>query len=172
MRKIYFIIFGVALVILILLVDWRKKFDAIIGKKSQTEALLEPAASAVTGPQPNSEDSSLADALDEELNETLAASAEPEPDWQQNPLLPHSLPTAQQPPAPLPGNSLARPNTGRGFTSPRPGLRPSSQTSPRFQDVPEQPYLDESRQLLRQMMRNYDRIISANPNAGKPPKAP
>jgi hypothetical protein len=66
MRKIYFIIFGVALVILILLVDWREKYYALTGKKSRPETLLDhlqPAASEETGLQPDPEDSSLAAAL-------------------------------------------------------------------------------------------------------------
>ncbi len=175
MRKIYFIIFGVALVILILLVDWREKFDAIIGKKSGDEmplGHLQPATSAETELQTNPEDSSLAAALAEELNETTAASAVPEADGEQNPLLPNPLPASQRPRSPRAGNALARPPARGDLASPDPGLRQGRENNPRFQDVPEQPYMEESRQLLRQMVRNYDRIISPSkppsPNPDKP----
>ena len=171
MRKSYFIIFGVALVILILLVDWREKFDAIIGRKDQPENLLGRLQPVANTEQPLPEDSSLASVLDDELNETTAAAAAPELGWEQNALSP-SFPTAPRRRTPPTGNGLARPNPADDFTAASPGLRQNPPVSPRFQDVPEQPYLDESRQLLRQMARNYDRIISGNAKTSNPNPQP
>ena len=168
MRKIYFIIFGVALVILILLVDWRKKFDALTGKKSAEAVALgrfesaEPAAADFAA----SEDSVLDFSLDDELEQIGAL---PETDLQNDLMLPGQLPphragaglNARQAAGGLPSAIL--PGSGARLKPEAPDHR---EPRPSFQDVPEQPYLEESRQLLRQTVRNYDRILSPAP---KPP---
>lgn len=169
MRKIYFVIFGIALVILILLVDWRKKFDTLTGKKlAETVSLgrFESAESAAGFAA--SEDSMLDFPSDYELDHSGDL---PELDWQNDLALPsRMLPgqaragvnarnTAASPPSATLAGSRAQPN---------PAAPNRSQPRPSFQDVSEQPYLEESRQLLRQTVRNYDRIISPAP---KPPSS-
>jgi hypothetical protein len=169
MRKIYFIIFGVALVILILLVDWREKFDALTGKKSPAAAALghfESAEPALADPTA-SEDSLLDFSLEEKLDQTGDL---PPADLPNDLMLPGRVPAAH----PMPARRLNSRPASSGLSSsglPGHGARQTaeppghSEPRPAFQDVPEQPYLEESRQLLRQTVRNYDRIIA-------PPKPP
>lgn len=167
MRKIYFIIFGVALVILILLVDWREKFNALTGKKELPALPFgrvdtgESAALSAAAP-----DSLLEAPFPAEMDEVEALTG----DLSEAELDPAALPPSRFPsslrPSLRPASSLASRRSGGGLPSSQLGRA----ATPKFEDVPEQPYVDESRQLLRQTMRNYDRIMAPKtPNPDRQP---
>ncbi|MCI0694026.1 hypothetical protein L0337_18715 [candidate division KSB1 bacterium] len=172
MRKIYFILFGVVLVVLILLVDWREKFDTMIRRKPAVPAPLGHLFQPLPDPAPATVDS-LGGMLPEE--------------WAAGEL--DAAPTASD----FSGLGLENDDPVFGLTQPRlPGLAaapavrgmplPAAPTAraaakglqarPSFQEMPQQPYLDESRQLLRQAVRNYERIsptASATPGKDRQP---
>ncbi len=169
MRKIYFILFGVVLVILIFLVDWREKFNAITGRQPEEKSLglplgevgpsqeeAQPPAEPAAAPPSSSLDSLLDAVLPGELPEMPAATGSAEADLESQLTLPSGF-AAPRAINPGPGRSLS------------PGGRDGRALAPRFEDMPEQPYLDESRQLLRQTGRNYDRIVPPKPNDKRQP---
>jgi hypothetical protein len=163
MRKIYFILFGLVLAVLILLVDWREKFDTIIKRQPAVPTPL----GQLLPPQP---DLTLLDSLGGMLPEEWAAgeldAASAAGEFSglglesgdpvfglTRPRLPglSGTPAAAAISPPLPAPPPAR-NPAK-----------SLQARPSFQDAPQQPYLDESRQLLRQAVRNYERISPTAP---------
>ncbi len=180
MRKIFFILFGIVLVVLIFLVDWREKYEAITGKNSGDAPSLgaplgrlesdDPAADDL---QTVSDDSLWDMSLENALDEAAVSTALPETDLQSDPLLSDQMPAAGSPRRLRRGSNVLSgknlPASPGGLSSSRAfsGMPPGSATRPIFQDVPEQPYMDESRQLLRQTVRNYDRIIASEP---RPPQ--
>jgi hypothetical protein len=154
MRRIYFIIFGLVLAVLILLVDWREKFSRLT-RSQPAQALGEiwsdqPAAekilpAAADGPVPElAPEAAALDNFDPFAPETGDELADLAP-----------IPPAR----PMAGEAAGAPAAPTGAFPPAPAALP-----PSFQDLPEQPYLSESRQLLQQTARNYDRISPPAPN--------
>lgn len=162
MRKIYFIIFGVALAVLILLVDWREKFNAITGRKPAAENPLDPLETSETA----AGDSLFEAAWQDELGQTTEAPGPPPAGLEAQALLSGrfpAIPPGGKPSLPLRPPALA---PARGLPADGVGNSPANHHS--FQDLPEPEYLDESRQLLRQTVRHYDRILTPNANTPEP----
>lgn len=148
MRKIYFIIFGVVLLVLILLVDWREKFQQLTHSQPG-ERLGQILSSPHENPAANGANLSGEAVANEVLPEPpyedpAAAALMPAPD---------AVPTAGDPgfsDMPAPPLALPRP----------------------FQDLPELPYLDDSRRVLRNTIANYDRISPPASPAPHPQRRP
>jgi hypothetical protein len=163
MRRIYFIIFGLVLVVLILLVDWREKFSRL------TQSQPAQALGEIWADQPDAE-KNLPVAADEPMPELAPEAAAP---GNLDPFAPEAgedwVDPAPIPPARLmPAAGAAAP----AAPNPRAGAFPPTRAAlpPSFQDLPEQPYLSESRQLLQQTVRNYDRISQPARNPNRQPQ--
>jgi hypothetical protein len=157
MRKIYFLIFGIVLVALILLVDWREKFQQITHSQPGErlgQILSSPPEAAAT----LREEEPSGEAIP---NETFPEVAPME--------LPYEDPAAAElTPAGDPGFGGLQVSPSRAARPPAASRPPMPQP---FQDLPEQPYLDESRRVLRNTLANYHRISPPAPQA-KPERRP
>jgi hypothetical protein len=175
MRKIYFIIFAVVLVALILLVDWREKFQQITrtgAARSQPGERLGQILSSPSASTPAPDDELPDEAL---LHETFPNLPEPDlaeelmpmpdPGFRATPARPNRLavdrpavdrPAVDRPAVDRPAVDRPAAKTPAGASPPEPALSPQP-----FQDLPEQPYLDESRAALRNTIASYNRISPA-----------
>ena len=172
MRIAFFALFGVILLALILLVDWREKWDTIVNRNSpdtlgtvfQPDKLsaenlttpLEPAvdehAESVDELVESMDDLPLSDSELEALDdEAMAISSEPARRIAPSRSTRATRRELAESARPFPASDGALPHAGQNNTA---------AASP-FQDVQEQQYMNESRRLLKQTVRNYDRIRPA-----------
>ncbi len=166
MRIAFFVLFGVILLALIILVDWREKWDTIVNRNSpdtlgtafqpdeqSAENLTTPLDSAVDEHAESMGDLPLSDSELETLDdEALAMPSEPTR---------RIAPTRSTRQARRELAESARQFSGSDGALPHNGQSKTAAESP-FQDVQEQPYMHESRRLIKQTARNYDRIRPAN----------
>ncbi|MDZ7305306.1 MAG: hypothetical protein ONB44_24545 [candidate division KSB1 bacterium] len=162
MHKIYFVIFAIVLVVLILRVDWREKFSKVTHSKPAKalgQIWSEPQSTAPDSLPGLAPETAALDNLDPFAPETGQ-------DWGDLPPMPNGNPSATgQDQAARPAPAAASPS-GDPFPE---TLLPAPRS---FQDMPEQPYLNESRQLLQQTLRNYNRISPAEREARNPKRQP
>lgn len=157
MRRIYFILFALVLLALILLVDWRERWQQLTGAHAPEPLgqMLAPTSDQLLDAQ------ELPPAVD--LNNSSAEGLMPEdppspddPGPMENAL---TDPAYMNSPA-VPTNSLfpmPPSSSGRAAALQRAPRRVAASPPP-FQDVPDQPYREESRRLLNTTMSHYRRI--------------
>ena len=137
MRKIFFVLFGVVFVALILLVDWSEKFRAVTDKLPEQVWPFQQKPDTTATPIPT-------DLILPELPPEITAFAEAQ----------ESLPIT--------------PSIGPEITTvPAQSKEPTEQAKlppvvNRFDDIPEKPYKNESRELIQKTIQNYNRIRQTN----------
>lgn len=161
MRKIYFILFAVVLVVLIVLVDWREKWHQITGA-SQADPLGEILPADAENLSVGTELPPMEDFVTEGAdNLTTDQLSLPENLALPEPALANSPPGFS---APRPANPFSSRLGLPGVAGPAARRAPPKPAAPRpFEDVPDQPYRDESRRLLNSTMSHYRRISPPQP---------